>query len=280
MIRKITKNEKVNTVCTILLVSVLISLVLISVDAVPIGPNILVLGNSTKIDAESTKVNSTVNGTISPGGYVFILRLTSEQKNTRWKGYVGNVSGTLTLDDADDQTLFQWTLSTVSGEVYATRASGLVNWSGINCTWIADGKRNSSEGYESSNRTPEHNENKFFSHTNADDNITATFEYTNHSSMTIGSRVIAKDDCFSLQTWQNNAQQTFGDSDDAKFSEVILYDGAFNKLNGNVIYATKIYNDVQSYDTDSTYDFQMIVPEDGSLGFSSTTAYYFYVELA
>ncbi len=246
--------------------------------AAPSGPTAVVVGNSTKNATAPAILNTTINGTISPGGYIFITRLTSLQQNTRWKGYVGNVTGTLTLDDANDNTLFQWTLTTVTGEVYATRASGSINWSGVNCTWIADDKRNASQG-ASSNRTPEHNENQLLSHTNKDDNITKTFQYQNHSSIIVGSVVIGKNECFSVQTWQRDAAQTFSDSDNANFTEVLLYDGAFNRTNGNIIYETKIENDPVGYRSDSTYDFQMIVPESGAPGFTSSNAYYFYVEL-
>jgi len=46
----------------------------------------------------------------------------------------------------------------------------------------------------------------------------------------------------------------------------------------NTVYATIMEEDVTGYDG-SKYDFQMIVPEDGSPGFSGATAYYIYVEI-
>ncbi len=272
------KNGKVNTLVIILAISIVTSLLLTLVTAVPTGPTVTVLGNTTKNPATATKVNSSINGTISPGGYIFTLNLNSLQQDTRWKAYVGNVTGTLTLDDADDNTLFQWTLSSVTGEVYATRASGNVNWTGINCTWIYEGSRNATE----SNRSAEHVENQALSHTNLDDNITATFTKTNHSSLTIGSVIIGKNQCFSVQTYQRDVAQVFADSDLANFTEVILYDGAFNKTTGNVVYVTEMEQDKLGYkstETLTTYDFQMILPENGAVGFTSSTAYYFYVEL-
>ena len=220
-------------------------------------------------------MNTTINGTSSPGGYIFTTSLDSQQQNTRWKAYVGNVTGTLVLDDASDNTLFSWSLTSVTGEVYATRASGNINWSGINCTWIREGSRN----YTLSNRSAEEVENAALSHTFKNDNITATFSKANHTSITTGSVIIGKDECFSVQTYQRDAAQVFSDSANANFTQVILYDGAFNTTNGNVVYETKIESDITGYRPDSTYDFQMIVPENGAVGFSSSTAYYFYVEL-
>ena len=182
------------------------------------------------------------------------------------------------MDDANDNTLFSWTLGTsIAGEVYATRASGNVNWTGINCTWIADIVNVSNR--LNSNRSIEKIENSALSHTNKDDNITATFVKQNHTSITIGSVVIGKNECYSVQPYQRDAAQGYTDSNTANFTEVILFDGAKNQTTGNVVYETKIESDLTGYRTDSTYDFQMIVPESGAVGFTSSTAYYFYVEL-
>jgi hypothetical protein len=242
--------------------------------AEPTGPTINILGNSTLAASPATMINSSINGTLSPAGYIFTASLNSFQQNTRWKAYVGNVTGTLTLDDAGSNTLFQWSLTSISGEVYATRASGTVNWTGINCTWRGEGVAR----YNESNRTVEERENFALSHTSVSDNITSTFRFANHSSVTVGSRTIGKNECFSIQTWQRDAAQAFSDSDNANFTQVILYDGT-NTSNGNVIYETKIENDKTGYRADSTYDFQIMLPENGAVGFTSSTAYYFYVEL-
>ena len=201
------KKGLLNTLFLIVIFSVILSFVITSAHAVPIGPTATVLGNETKNATQAAKVNTTINGTISPGGYIFTTNLNSIQQNVRWKAYVGNVTGTLVLDDSLNNRLFAWSLSTVTGEVYATRASGNINWTGINCTWIADGRTNKTQDMfnrSASNRTPEYNENVALSHTGKDDNVTSTFSTRNHTSITIGSVVIGKDECFSLQTYQKN----------------------------------------------------------------------------
>ena len=275
---KAVTRKTANTFLFILLFSAFLSILLTLVTADPVGPTITLYGNSTKGQVPGVKVNSTINGSISPGGYIFTLGLNALQQNTRWKAYVGNVTGTLTLDDAQDNTLFQWSLTSVSGEVYATRASSNINWTGINCTWRGE----LSHGvfrYNESNRTVEERENLALSHTSKDDNITTTFALANHSSITVGARIIGKNECFALNTYQNDRAQVFGDSDLANFTQVILYDGT-NTTNGNIIYETKIENDKVGYRSDSTYDFQILLPENGALGFTGSTAYYFYVELS
>ena len=274
---KIHRILKITFLLAIALSSILIFMATVT-NAVPIGPTLSILSNTTKNATTGAKINSSINGTISPGSYIFTTAINSVQQNTRWKGYVGNVTGTLTLDDAVDDTLYTWTLTTITGEVYSTRVSATINWSGINCTWVADAKMNSTDG-ASSNRTPETSENAALSLTSKDDNITATFNKQNHTSFTTGTRTVGKNECFSIQTYQRDAAQVFADSATANFTEVILYDGAFNTSNGNVVYETKIENDLTGYRSDQTYDFQMIVPENGGSTWTSSTAYYFYVEL-
>ncbi|MEO2157780.1 MAG: hypothetical protein ABGX31_00420, partial [bacterium] len=75
-----------------------------------------------------------------------------------------------------------------------------------------------------SNRTPEHNENEALSHTNSIDNITATFANRNHTSISIGGVTIGQDECYTVQTWQRDAAQSFTDPATANFTEIILYD--------------------------------------------------------
>ena len=268
-----TKNAGYLYVLFALLAGALLIMSL-SAYAAPSGPIVTVLGNSTKTPSNATKINASINGSLTPGGYIFTANLNSLQQDTRWKAYVGNVTGTLTLDDADDNTIFQWSLTSVTGEVYATRASGSINWSGINCTWRGE----SIARYNESNRTVEEFENRALNQSNKDDNITATFSKANHSSFTTGSIAIGKNECFTVQTYQKDAAQVFADSNNANFTPVILYDGT-NITNGNVVYETKIESDVTGYRSDSTYDFQMLLPENGLAGFAGSTAYYFYVEL-
>ena len=267
------KSAGLERLLLIFIISSILSILLTAVHALPVGPAITVLSNTTQTSS-ALKVNSTINGT-TPGGFIFTARVTGTQQNTRWKGYVGNVTGNLVLDDASANTLFQWSISTTTGEVYATRASGVINWSGINCTWIKEGSRRFNE----SNRSAEETENAALSQTNKDDNITTTFALANHSAISIGGVTIGKNECFSVQTYQKDAAQVFADSNNANFTEVILYDAAFNMSGGNVIYETTIQNDANGYIASELYDFQMILPENGAAGYSSSTAYYFYVEL-
>jgi len=70
---------------------VVLSVLSVSVQAVPTGPTIATSSNTTKVSANGSIDNGT-------GGRIYTVVLTSEEQNNRWKGYVGNVTGTLVLD--------------------------------------------------------------------------------------------------------------------------------------------------------------------------------------
>ena len=177
----------------------------ILVFAAPSGPTITFISNETKQPASARLINTT-------GGSITTLALNATTQNPRWKAYVGNVTGSLTLDDANDNTIFDWTLTNVIGEVYATRASGNINWSGTNC----------------SNSTHISFEEKALNHSNKDDNITKTFNSQTHDGFFVGTRQILQNTCFSVHTYVNSTSQQ------TAFEEVVLYDGT-NESNGNVI---------------------------------------------
>jgi hypothetical protein len=221
----------------------------LSVYAQPSGPVVTFIANETKNLAASTLINTS-------GGSITTMVLNATSQNLRWKAYVGNVTGTLTLDDAADNSIFEWDITSITGEVYATRTSGTINWSGANC----------------SNITHMELENLALNHTNIDDNITSTFDSSTHEGFFVGTSEILANTCFAVNTFVNSTSQT------ESFEEVVLYDGT-NHTNGNLIYASPLEQDTYGFDN-QTYDFQMIVPENGLATFTSSTAYYFYVELA
>lgn len=216
--------------------------------AAPSGPTITFIANETKSSAGAAIINTS-------GGTITTVMLNATTQNQRWKAYVGNVSGKLTLDDGNDNTIFDWSLTNVVGEIYATRSSASINWTGINC----------------SNSTHIENEERSMNHTNMDDNITATFDELNSRQFFIGTEEILEDTCSAVHTYVNSTSQS------VKFEEVILYDGATPEY-GNIVYATPLEQDAFGFDR-STYDFQMILPENGLPSWRGSTAYYFYVEL-
>ena len=245
--------------------------------AVPVGPTVTTISNSTKAAAGATKVNASGNDTTYPnkaGGFIFTINLNSEQQNSRWKAYVGNVTGTLTLDDAGGYSIYDWSITTaLTGEVYATRASGSINWTNINCSYA--------------NAT--YWENVALNHTNPNDNISATFDGADNSEFYVGNVLINASTCPTTNIYVNASAPT-----NDNFEEVLLYDGnrgnyaqgGVNETNNtnfrNILYVSIIEQNADGYrgQLGETYDFQMIVPEVGLDSWTSSTAYYFYVELS
>ncbi len=217
--------------------------------ATPAGPTITYVSNST-YTAPVANRSQDAKGTIT------VVTMSANQQDYKWKAYVGNVSGGLALDDANSKSIYAWQLATITGEVYATRASGTVNWVNVSCVSqaVIDSEQ-SALGILST----------------ASDSINTTFNATIHKSFLVGTKNITNSTCRSTATYINSAAQSL--TENAFFQEVLLKDD----ITSSLIYSTLINNDHTSYDGTSTYDFQMIIAENESS--STPTPYYFYVEL-
>jgi hypothetical protein len=251
--------DKENELIGIILVAFIIIFMLFFLNFVwaadPVGPDELnVVANETKGSVSAKMINIS-------GGRIATFNLSATVKNPRWKGFVGNVTGQFTLDDSSGSTIYDWTLSSITGRIYTTRNSTSVTWSSINC----------------SNTTNLELENYRMNHTSPDDNITRTFNASynttinatvsgNHPAFWVGSAYMYANTCPVVHTYVNSAAQS------TDFHETALYDGY------NMVYATILEPNDVGFDG-NTYDFQMIVPEIGVPSFAGATAYYIYVEI-
>jgi hypothetical protein len=215
----------------------------------PTGASVQYLSNSTK-NATPPDVRQDAKGTIT------VVSLTTTQQNTKWKAYVGNVTGTLVLRDADDYATYQWPGGgSPDGEVYITRNS-TIDWDSIQCA----------------NATDVETEQAALGHSpTAIDNINNTFNNKVHEAIPIGDVTIPASQCKSTATWVNNTAQTLTES--SFFQEVLLMDQY-----ARIVYAALIDQDADSYrNENTTYDFQAIVPD--YVG-APIAIYYFYVEIS
>lgn len=237
-------KERLTTLVIILLAHVLL---LSMITATPTGPDsVTIQSNETKGDVPASTINVS-------GGRILTFNLSATIQNVRWKGFLGHISGSFTLDDATGSTIYDWSTTSLTGEVYATRNASTVTWTNVTCATT----------------TNLETENDAMSHTNAEDNITATFNDTTHTEFFLGSTNITTNSCPTMNTYVGNATQ------DSTFEAVALYEA----VGTNVIYATILESDSEGFDSEN-YDFQMIVPENGAAGFTGSTAYYIYVELS
>ncbi|MFH1505729.1 MAG: hypothetical protein ABIE94_01935 [archaeon] len=229
-----------------IMVALILTLVFALVYAIPGGPTISYQTNSTKNTSGPT------NRTNDDGGYITTMNLDLAQQTEYWKAYVGNVSGSITLDDSSSYTIYDWTLTTITGEVYATRASS-TTWSNVQCANDAA-------------VTAEQN----FLNMTVDQiyNVNNTFNYSDHKSFIVAGKNITADSCWNTALHINDTGQTVTGA--AAFQQIILQDGT------DVIYTTIIENNAYGYNN-MTYDYQLIVGEAESNGNALT--HYFYVEL-
>ena len=228
----------------VMLVFVLLIGVLGFVAAAPVGPDFL------NITENSSWSGSTGGAEINiSGGIISSINVSATMQNSKWKAFVGWVDGKFTLDDASDSSIYDWSLSSIGGQVYTTRASGSITWASIACASAGEIVA----------------EDTALVHI-GEDNISSSFSSVNTGTYVVSGVSIGVGDCSSANSYVSNESQS------ASFEEFILYDTS------NIVFATEIEDAVAGYDG-ADYDFQMIVPENASESFSGSTAYYLYVEI-
>ena len=176
-----------------------------------------------------------------------------QHKHRSGRAYVGNITGSVALRDSSNISIYDWALTTVTGEVYASRNAS-INWSGIRCI------TNATLGLEESDLSI---------NTLTVDSVNQTFNNTIHAEFQVGTTTIGESTCRAIATYVNNTAQAA--SPTADFQEIALDD-----TRNSVVYATILENNVQGYNNE-VYDFQLIVPEDPTT--TTANAYYFWAEL-
>jgi hypothetical protein len=210
-------------------------------------------GSSITYNITDSGATATASNRTDAGGTITSLILDAVQQNSKWKAYVGNITGALTLDDSNGNTIFDWSLSAagITGEIYASRSNS-PSWSLVNCSTPAT-------------IATEHTAIGF--NPNAIDSINATFNETTHAAMVSAGKTIAANTCNSTSTYVNSTRQAQASS---YFPELLLHDTT------NLIYATPIRQDTVGFNNLTNVDFQMIVADDPTV---TSTTYFFYAEI-
>lgn len=184
------------------------------------------------------------------GGTITVMNINATTQNPHWKAYVGNISGKLALQDAGGNSVYDWNITSMEGELYATRDSDIVDWSGISCA----------------NATHVQAEEAAVNMTStSEDSIINTFDKQSHAGFYAGLTEVTANTCNSTNLYVNS--QALSD-----FAQVLLHDGT------RLVYAALLEDSVTGFDG-TEYDFQMILPDSGLEGSQSPETYYFYVEL-
>jgi len=214
--------------------------------AIPSGPSIIT--NTTYDIAPRPAATIT-----TVGGSFTTLLLNATTQTPRWKAYVGNVTGQLVLDDSNNKSIYNWLVSSVTGEVYATRNS-TIDWSTIQCA-ANESILAEDDALHMSQANP--------------DTINNTFVNNVHRLFYVGSSLITNSSCRAISTYVDDAAQSV--SENAVFQEILLEDDS-----SRLVYASILNQNTTGFNGQK-YDFQMIVAEDEYL--TAATPYYLYVEL-
>ena len=184
------------------------------------------------------------------GGTITTLNINATTQNPHWKAYVGNISGELTLQDASGNAVYNWNITSMEGEIYATRKSTVVEWDSISCA----------------NLTHIQSEEAALNMTSAsEDSILNTFNEKDHAAFYAGLTPVAANSCNSTNLYVNSEESS-------DFEELLLYDGSY------IVYTAILEDSITGFDG-TEYDFQMILPDSGLEGSQTPETYYFYIEL-
>ncbi|MGV8141651.1 MAG: hypothetical protein ACP5NW_04390 [Candidatus Woesearchaeota archaeon] len=215
--------------------------------AAPVGP-VITFNSTTNATPRPAAAITTAGGTFT----TLVLNTTSQ--TYRWKAYVGNVTGRLILADASNTSIFDWSVTSVTGEVYATRSNTAIDWTSVSCA--DDALIDAEDLFMNMSLT-------------SPDTINKTFNETIHRAFYVGATRISGSTCRAISTYVNGTRQT--PTVNSVFQEILLRDGS-----SNLIYSTLMNESAFGYNN-QRYDFQMILAENEYQ--PNPTTYYLYVEL-
>ena len=219
-----------------------------NVVAIPTGPSNINIISSSRYPVTLASNTSAIAGNVTE------LNFVSNSVTNTWQGYYGNISGSIKLGDANNNTLYDWTTASPNGEIYATRTSGVPSWASVACA-------------NQVNVTAE--DTILGVNVSVDqDSVNKTFlNTTAFSTFYVGSlNINSSQNCRAVNLYNGTAAPS------NNFQEVLLNDGT------NMIYTALITKDANGFDN-RTHDFQMLVGENGHNGDVAATPYYFYLEL-
>lgn len=177
--------------------------------------------------------------TTAEGGNITEVNMSGVSQTIHWQGFWGQVSGSIALKDASNNTMYNWTVTTVSGNVYTSNQSTGISWSTLEAGEAGDCNNIVGTGADS---------------------CTNTFTAGTRSFIVAGNTISSVP-----------RVQTFNYTGSGTFDEGIL-----EKSGGGPpwVYVAEIYNNANTF-KNGIADFQMIVPVNGT----NTVTYYFWLEL-
>jgi hypothetical protein len=204
------------------------------------------------VNSSSAPEDNAGSDTSALAGNVTIMNIFGFTTTQSWQGYAGNVTGTIQLADSSDNVMYNWSLASPEGEVYASTDNS-ITWSSIDCFDVdANGG-----AFETAYNIA------------ADDvdGLNETFRFSDHTAFFTANVQHTTGECNNTWLYTNNGS--------GLFEEVLLTDDG-----GTTLIFASLLKEADTTGFDNTfYDFQMVVLEDGHGTDTSTSTYYFWVEL-
>ncbi len=237
----------------------------------PIGPDRINITNTSRHQNNSDSVVLWAEAGNVTSLQIFTLRTTQA-----WQAYYGNITGTVVLDDAQNNTFYDWQVTDPEGEIYASNGS-TVSWAKVYCMNVSQYRNTSGAGTNANEVEYYFNasqiELRYGINATDVDGLNETFFdfYSNAAGFYVGGvHINQTDGCSQAHPYTDQAYNT-------AWEELLLSD------NLSIIFTSLIRNDANGFESGSTdlYDFQMMVLENGHTGSETTaTPYYFFVELS
>ena len=216
------------------------------VSAVPDGATVTQSNNETQAEA--------IGGTADAmGGNISQVNLAVSQQTAKWQGYYGIVSGDIVLAGATN-TMFTWSITNRTGEVYATPNSTIPIWADYYTTDAATNDVNIAFNLGTGS--------------GVNDNATDTFTNT-HTAFNLSGNVVL--------TTTGPCAKTMDNTSSSIWETVILTDGDGGSTVNDFLFVGLMQEHQVNF-AGSACDYQMIVPDNPED--TATTTYYFYVELS
>ena len=261
-------NRKHTTFSIFVLFMVALLALVTFVEAIPTGPTTdITITKSERLDTWGSKT------TLAEAGNVSEFDTDSSSITRTWQGYFGNISGMIVLGDALNNTLYDWSLASPQGEIYAVSHVDSPDWYNVRCSSTAeleaeDIRINANQSVD-------------------EDTVNGTFVIggsaeaqanyggpITHPTFYVANVTISNDTCPVAAMY--NSSRLPSDN----FKEVLLSDQATVPIiyTGIIAHTVNPYAESDGFDG-RTHDFEMIVGEDGHFNDLAPQTYWFYLEL-
>ncbi|MEM4625699.1 MAG: hypothetical protein QXJ28_02980 [Candidatus Pacearchaeota archaeon] len=237
--------------------------------AVPRGADVNPITSSTAVGREP-QWNDALAGNVTE------LTIFGYSTTQSWQGYYGNVSGVIELSNNAGKVMYNWSLASPSGEIYASTNQTL-QWVNVQCfNYTATGTYDNEVGNGGKMNLYGTNLSQIeslFGISSIDvDGVDETFNLigaSGHRAFISAANEFSQGECWSTRIFDSTGQQSSGN-----FENVLLYE----PVSGSIVFASLLNKDLEGFDG-ATHDFEMLVLERGRDGNLDTTRYYFFVEL-